>query len=188
MDVRGIQARVKIDSYIVQRGPGVWTQPVVSSSERIRGWSSRFADKLPGGFDERGLLCSGEHPKKLLLRRSGGEQRRSCLVDPFGVKVQLNLLARSIDQPDDLGQRTEPEPRGEQRFDEEHSTQAAVAKHLKRERQAVLTRCGRAIDVTPEGLGKVAVESGPTLAPDFDIDREQDLDHRGRRQEERGAM
>lgn len=91
--------------------------------------------------------------------------------------MKFDILGAFAQESDDLRQRTRSEARREQRFDEKHAGQPVRIQHLNLIRQTVVTSGSGAVDVAPKGVRKTLVEVLPTIAPDFDVHREKDIQH-----------
>ncbi len=98
-------------------------------------------------------------------------------VDPFGVQMQLDFLPAFAYQSDNFFQRLAAESRREQGLDEENPFQPVFAEYLHGVGQPEIAACRLAIDIPPEGVREFFVEVVPTVAPDLDIDRKEDVKH-----------
>ena len=52
-------------------------------------------------------------------------------------------------------------------------------KHIQLVGEAIVATWGRAINIFFEGIGKFAVNVGPAITPDFDIDGKKYVEHIG---------
>jgi hypothetical protein len=58
-----------------------------------------------------------------------------------------------------------------------HPFQPVFAEYLHGKGQSEINACRRAIDIAPEGVREFLVDIVPAVAPDFDIDRKEDVKH-----------
>eukprot|EP01022_Parablepharisma_sp_SALTPOND_P004212 TRINITY_DN118_c1_g2_i1.p1 TRINITY_DN118_c1_g2~~TRINITY_DN118_c1_g2_i1.p1 ORF type:complete len:1598 (+),score=551.06 TRINITY_DN118_c1_g2_i1:12085-16878(+) len=135
--------------------------------------ASLFQQALAGP-DEGGLLFQRELAQvgaaRLGLRDQGGMR----FGHPFGVQVLLYFLSMLADETDDLLQRTHAEARRKERLHKEHTMQAMFLELLQ-----LVAQRRVAIHVVVEGGRETRVDIVPAIAPDFDIDSEEDVKHEG---------
>lgn len=105
------------------------------------------------------------------------QERLSRYVGPLDVQMQFCFLARSVYETDDLGQWAAAESSGEQRLDEEHARQAMLIEHFQLVGYAKVSSGRATVDILFECLRKFFVEVLPAVAPDFNVDREKDVQH-----------
>ena len=65
----------------------------------------------------------------------------------------------------------------EQWLDKEHSCQSIRIQQVDLKRQAVVSARSRTIDVLSECTRKALIQLLPSVAPDFDIDGEENIQH-----------
>jgi len=107
----------------------------------------------------------------LALALRVGQQSRTCFVGPFRMQVELDLLARVTDQADNRCQMLNTESGSKQWLDEEHAAQSMSIQYLQGLGQAIFPVPGAAIHIPIEAFGKIRLDRGPVVTPDFNVER-----------------
>ena len=111
--------------------PCVGINAETTGSKGVDGRCARLLKETATEADQRGLLVAVEMAEVLSSMRESGQQGRRGFTGPFGVKVKLNLLSRTLYEARNFLQGVDPKASTKQGFDEEYTFQSVCIELIK---------------------------------------------------------